>query len=99
MLGLVNHALYLAIAAKRNPTDAVFRAVIFITAVLFLLCGRQTAQLAPPVEVGGEELELIVKEDEKLVDSHSKQLGEEEMSALMERHEDGDSEYKLKCTY
>ena len=61
---VVDHAVYLAVAANRKPAETIFSArflVIEFVAVLAALGDKWLAyQPAPPVVVGAPEVELIV---------------------------------------
>ena len=83
---LVNHAGNLDIAAEWNPSDAV----------LGLVGCHLREEACEPLVLGGEEMEFPVEEHEELLDADAEELGEEEMSALVEYDEEGEAEEELE---
>ena len=84
---LVHHAGYLHVATQGNPADAVFRLVV-------LEIGEQFGE---PFVARAEQMELGVEEHVELLHLHAKELGEEEVAALVQNHEQAETTNKLEC--
>ena len=82
---LVYHAGYLDISTQGNPSDAVFRLVGSYAGEAF----------GKPLVLGAEEVKLGIEEEVELLDTHLEELGEEEVSALMQDHQKAEAAEQL----
>ena len=85
---LVHHPVYLAVAAQRQPADAIFGLAV-------LQAGEEAGE---PAFLGAQQLEAAgIEEHKELVDPDSEKLGEGEMPQLVEEDEDGEDQDDLQC--
>ena len=77
---LVNHAAYLAIAAKGQPSYAILSIAVL---------GLELKEASSPFSHGN------IEEKIEFLYAYSKKFGEEKMATLVQQHEQGDGQYEL----
>ena len=98
-LGLVNHAVDGHIASEWNPADAVFRALILVFSIVLLRHRLLAEQTAEPVVVGAEKMEFIVEKEVELVHPCLEELGEKEVTSLVEDDQQSQRDDNLNNLY
>ena len=78
---LVYHTGNLTVSAQRKPAHAILRVAAL---------GLELKQAAVPLPDGG------VEEQVEFVNTYAKELGEEEVAALVEQNQQADGQHELK---